>query len=368
MPQRTPASRRGTRAMQRTRHPCSRRLAPAGRASYAHLVRTRTLIALWSLPAWYTALNDQVNALLNGGHLLPWGHMVPPLAEWYLWVPITPVILRLAARFPVAQQRTWRIVAPHAAAVIGIAILRGAVYTSTSVLLAHGQPFLWQTIVFYLPFASAIYGVIVAIDRAAQLQTQLARAELVALRANLQPHFLFNALHSVGALVRAYDHDGAIRVISELSDLLRAQLRHDAPDEVSLAEEIAFVERYLAIEQVRFQDRLRVSWNIAPDTTSAIVPRLLLQPLAENAIRHGIGRSSTAGRVVISSRRREDWLEISVIDDGPGPADNITNGGLGLSTARARLRHAYGPTADVTLARAEGGGAIALARLPFHYA
>jgi LytS/YehU family sensor histidine kinase len=325
-------------------------------------MRTRTLIALWSLPAWYTALNDQVTALLGGGHPLSWGQMVPPLAEWYLWVPLTPIVLRLAERFPIAQRRTWPV---HAAAVVAISVLRGVLYTSTSALFAHNTPFLWRTIVFYLPFAAAIYGVIVAVDSAARLRTQLARAELVALRANLQPHFLFNALHSVGALVRARDHDGAIRVIAELSDLLRAQLRRDAPDEVPLRDEIAFVERYLAIEQVRFRDRLRVRWEVAPDTTDAVVPRLLLQPLAENAIRHGIGRSSSAGLVVISSVRRGDWLELTVTDDGPGPSPHADNGGLGLATARTRLRHAYGPTADVTLSRAEGGGAIALARLPF---
>ena len=331
-------------------------------------MRTRTLIALWSVPAWYTALNDQVTVLLKGGHLLPWGQMVPPLAEWYMWVPITPIILRLAARFPIAQRRTWRNVAPHALGVVTISILRGVLYTSTTVIFAHATPFLWQTIVFEVPFAAAIYAVIVAIDNTARLQTQLARAELVALRANLQPHFLFNALHSVGALVRARDDDGAIRVITELGDLLRVQLRRDAPEEVTLGEEVVFVERYLAIEQVRFRDRLRVHWDIAPDTTNAIIPRLLLQPLAENAIRHGIGRSSSAGLVIIASARHGDWLEITVTDDGPGPADSPDNGGLGLTTARARLRHIYGPAADVTLSRAESGGAVATARLPFRHA
>jgi two-component system LytT family sensor kinase len=331
-------------------------------------MRTRTLIALWSVPAWYTALNDQMTALLAGGHLLPWGRMIPPLAEWYLWVPVTPIILRLAARFPIAQRRTWRIIAPHALGVVMISVLRGALYTSTSVVFAHGNPPLWGTIIFYVPFAAAIYGVIVAIDNTARLQTQLARAELVALRANLQPHFLFNALHSVGALVRARDDDGAIRVITELGDLLRVQLRRDAPDEVTLGDEIAFVERYLAIEQVRFRDRLKVQWAIAADTTAAMVPRLLLQPLAENAIRHGIGRSSSAGLVSIASVRHGDWLEITVADDGPGPAENSDAGGLGLATARARLRHIYGPTAEVTLSRAESGGAIARARLPYRHA
>ena len=331
-------------------------------------MRTRTLIALWSLPAWYTALNDQVTGLLTTGHWLPLGQMVPPLAEWYLWVPLTPIVLRLAARFPVLQRRTWRAIAVHIAAIVVIGVVRGIVYASTSVEFPHTLANYFRIIVFYLPFAAAIYGVIVAIDWTARLQTQLARAELTALRANLQPHFLFNALHSVGALVRARDQDGAIHVIAELSDLLRAQLRRDAPEEVPLREEIAFVERYLAIEQVRFRDRLRVRWDIAPETTHAIIPRLLLQPLAENAIRHGIGKSSTAGLVVIASVRRGDWLEIAVTDDGPGPTESGNSNGLGLATARARLHHTYGPEADVTLSRTEGGGAMALARLPFRHA
>jgi two-component system, LytTR family, sensor kinase len=293
---------------------------------------------------------------------------VPPLAEWYLWVPVTPIVLRLAARFPVVPRRTWRTIAVHLAAVVVISVLRGAIYTSTSALFAQATPFLWRTIVFYVPFAAAIYGVIVTIDAMARLQTQLARAELVALRANLQPHFLFNALHAVGALVRARDHDGAVRVIAELSDLLRAQLRRNAPEEVSMREEVAFVERYLAIEQIRFRDRLHIRWEIAPETVDAIVPRLLLQPLAENAIRHGIGRSSTASLVTIAAVRRGDWLEVSVADDGPGPDASANPSGLGLATATARLQHVYGPNAGVTLSRGECGGAVALARLPFRHA
>jgi two-component system, LytTR family, sensor kinase len=337
-------------------------------------MRTRTLVAIWSVPAWYTALNDQATQFITGGHPLSWRQMVPPLAEWYLWVPLTPLILRLAERFPVMPRRTWRTVLVHVVAILVIGLVRGLIYTSTTVLVAHTvipgplADFVWRGTVFYVPFCAAIYGAIIAVDSVTRLQTQLARAELVALRANLQPHFLFNALHAVGALVRARNHDGAVRVISELSELLRAQLRGDAPEEVRLADELAFVERYLSIEQVRFRDRLRVRWEVAPDTTNAVVPRLLVQPLAENAIRHGIGRSSTAGLVVIASARRGDWLEIAVTDDGPGPDANGNTGGLGLATARARVRHIYGPDADVTLSRAEGGGAVAMARLPFRHA
>jgi histidine kinase/histidine kinase/DNA gyrase B/HSP90-like ATPase len=331
-------------------------------------MRTRTLIALWSVPAWYTALNDQATSLLFGGPPLPVGAMVPPLVEWYMWAPLTPLILWLAKRFPLMPTRSGRAIAVHGAAVVGASVLRGFLYVGTSVGFAHATPSLWRAIVFDIPFAAALYGAIVAIDGMARLQSRLAQAELTALRANLQPHFLFNALHTVGALVRARDHDGAVHVITELGDLLRAVLRRDAPDEVPLRDEIAFVERYLSIEQVRFRDRLRVHWHVSPDTVDAIVPRLLLQPLAENAIRHGIGRSSTAGVVTISCARHGDFLEVAVTDDGPGPDGNGNAGGLGLATARARLKHVYGQSADVTLSHAPDGGAIALARLPFRHA
>lgn len=321
-------------------------------------------MALWSIPAWYTALNDQATTLLTSGAALSWREMVPPLAEWYIWVPLTPLVLRLAERYPLWPTRAPRAIAVHVAAIVGISMLRGVVYVETAIGIAHGSPLLWRGIVFYLPFAAALYFVIIAVDSLARLQQQLARAELTALRANLQPHFLFNALHTVGALVRSRDHDGAVRVITELGDLLRVVLRRDAPDEVPLSEEIAFVERYLSIEQVRFRDRLRVQWDVSPETAGAIVPRLLLQPLAENAIRHGIGRSSAAGRVTITSTRRGEWLEVSVTDDGPGP-DGNGRAGHGLATTRARLQHVYGRGADVTLSRGPNGGAVALARLPF---
>jgi LytS/YehU family sensor histidine kinase len=267
-----------------------------------------------------------------------------------------------------------------------VSATRGVIYTAATVLVEHAPPpgplsaFFWRVLIGYLPLAAAIYGALVAVQtamayasqsradevRAARLEAQLARAEFAALRSNVHPHFLFTALHSVGALVRGREHDGAIRMIAELSDLLRSFLRRDAPDEVPLREELALVERYLGIEGVRFRDRLSVEWEIAPDATGAIVPRLFLQPLAENAIRHGISRSSSAGRVVITAARVGQWLEVGVTDDGPGPGQGSGTSGTGLATTRARLQHAYGPGAGVTLSCGAAGGTVALARLPFH--
>jgi|HubBroStandDraft_5_1064220.scaffolds.fasta_scaffold27062_2 two-component system LytT family sensor kinase len=349
--------------------------------------RVVTLVAIWSVFAWYTALNVEATAFINGTPYPGWRAIVPGLAEWYLWVPLTPIVLWLAARYPLIRRRRWQPWLVHVSAVFAITLIRGLVYASTTLVIARAAlplpigPYLIRIFIGYLPFAAAIYGAILAVQtaaayasrsradtlRAARLETQLARAEFAALKSNVHPHFLFNALHSVGALVRARDHDGAVQVITELSELLRAFLRRDAPDEIPLRDELALVERYLTIERVRFRDRLDVQWDIAPETMDAGVPRLILQPLAENAIRHGIGQSSAAGRVTVAATRRGDWLELAVSDDGPGPSGVISSNGIGLTTARARLLHAYGPDAGVTLTRAPTGGAEAVARLPFRH-
>jgi two-component system LytT family sensor kinase len=346
------------------------------------------IVLTWSIFAWYTAFSIWLAAYINRTPYPSWRAVVPALAEWYLWVPLTAVILNLARRYPLVRPWRWRALAIHGVAVCGVSAIRGAVYTAASVLVAPMPPpvpllaYFWRVVVGYLPIAAALYGAIVAVQaamafagqaradelRAARLETQLARAKFAVLRSNVHPHFLFNALHSVGALVRVRDHDGAIRMIAELSDLLRSVLRRDAPDEVPLHEELALVERYLEIERVRFRDRLNIHWDIAPDVTSALVPRLFLQPLAENAIRHGIGRSSAAGRVTITAVRVGTWLEVGVADDGPGPAQGGDSKGTGLATTRARLQHAYGPGADVTLSHGAEGGAVTIARLPFSHA
>ncbi len=186
------------------------------------------LVGIWSVLAWYTALNVEVTAFINGTTYPGWRAIVPGLAEWYLWVPLTPVVLWLAARFPVVRDGRWQSWLVHGAAVIAIALIRGVVYATTTLFIARVAiplpvgAYLTRIFIGYLPFAAAIYGAILAVHaaavyasrsraetlRAARLETQLARAEFAALRSNVHPHFLFNALHSVGALVRARDHDG----------------------------------------------------------------------------------------------------------------------------------------------------------------
>jgi two-component system LytT family sensor kinase len=202
----------------------------------------------------------------------------------------------------------------------------------------------------------------------AQLQRELVEARLEALRMQLNPHFLFNTLHAISALI----HDNpqaADRVVARLSELLRLTLDQTKPQEVPLSEEVAFLDRYLEIEQTRFVERLKVEKDISPETQQALVPYLILQPLVENAIRHGIEPREDLGLLRIRAARRDGKLELSIRDNGDGLStnhDSSTQEGIGLSNTRSRLRHLYGENCRFELAPAEGGGLEARIEIPFH--
>jgi len=202
----------------------------------------------------------------------------------------------------------------------------------------------------------------------AQLETQLAQADLQALKMQLHPHFLFNALHTIGALVRTADRENAVRVVAQLGELLRRLLEGASQQQVSLEQEVSFIRSYLEIEQIRFRDRLKVTFDVPADLLPAVVPHLVLQPLVENAIRHGIAPHSSAGLVSISARRVDHHLELLVRDDGPGldGADGRSeHTGIGLSNTRARLQRLYGTDYRLDMANAPGGGLEARLVIPF---
>ena len=211
---------------------------------------------------------------------------------------------------------------------------------------------------------------------AAQLQAQLAEARLTVLRTQLNPHFLFNTLHAVSSLVER-DPRGVRRMISRLSELLRRTLEGTNEQEISLEREIELLRLYLDIMQVRFQGRLLVHIDIDDELLPALVPNLILQPLVENAIKHGVSRVEESGRVEVSARRSEEELVLTVRDNGPGVADGRVdaagNGarddsasGVGLRNTRARLEELYGEEQRLTLRPADDGGTIAEVRLPYH--
>jgi signal transduction histidine kinase len=211
-----------------------------------------------------------------------------------------------------------------------------------------------------------------AATREAAARGDLAVARLAGLRAQLRPHFLFNALNTASVMASRGDGEGTRRVLAVLGDLLRYVMRGaDEPETndtgmVPLRDEIAFVERYLALEKERFPERLRVTVTVAPDVQDIEVPVLLLQPLVENAIKHGVGGRIGAGEVIVHAWRDGDLLRVSVSDDGPGPmtGPNAETTGIGLTNTRARLTVLYGTAASVTLTQREPVGAEAVVTIP----
>lgn len=202
--------------------------------------------------------------------------------------------------------------------------------------------------------------------QASELRTQLVQAQLTALKGQLQPHFLFNTLNAIMVLVRQGRGAQAEEMLARLSDLLRSVLDDVEAQEVPLRRELESLRLYLAIEEVRFQDRLRVEIDAGPEALGAAVPHLGLQPIVENAIRHGIGSRSAAGRLRIHAARVGERLEIQVEDDGPGlPPGGPGSQGIGLANTRARLRQLHGDAAALTLENGARGGAVATLILPY---
>jgi len=197
----------------------------------------------------------------------------------------------------------------------------------------------------------------------ARLSTQLAEARLSALRMQLSPHFLFNTLNAITVLVRDHRTEDASQMLELLSDVLREVLRSRKHAETTLHEELAFIEKYLTIEQVRFSDRLDIRWSIDPTARDILVPELILQPLVENAIRHGISHLTHGGIIEIRAKESNNEILLSVRDNGPGYEASAEEG-LGLANTRERLSTLYGSSGHLELIPAEGGGVIATVRFP----
>lgn len=206
-------------------------------------------------------------------------------------------------------------------------------------------------------------------EQATQLTAQLAEARLEALRRQLDPHFLFNTLNAVSSLVER-DPRGVRRMISRLSDLLRHSIEDADEPEIALSRELALLTQYVELMQVRFQGRLTVSTTVAPDTTDALVPNMILQPLVENAIKHGVEQITGDGRIDVDIARRDGQLVVRISDNGPGISDATdaarAGTGVGVRNTVARLEQLYGAEQSFTLRAGETGGTVAEVRLPFH--
>jgi signal transduction histidine kinase len=299
------------------------------------------------------------------------------LVEWWAWAALTPAILWLARRYPL-RQRDWPAsLAVHAAAAIVIGffklaadqqLLRLAVGVRGYLLLS-GFAF---NLLFYFAIVAAAHGVgyyRASRERelqASHLEARLAETRLQLLQMQLQPHFLFNTLNAISELVHE-DPETADRMIGGLSELLRETLDAGSGPDVALAREVELLERYLAIQKVRFGDRLQVSIRVHEASRAARVPMLLLQPIVENSIRHGIGSRAHAGRIDIASRRDGDTLVVEVHDDGIGLPEEGTGlrEGLGLANTRARLQEFFGPAHRLDVMNAEDGGVTVRLTMPY---
>jgi hypothetical protein len=318
-------------------------------------------------------------------HIAWWHSLTYSLTDAYLWALLTPPLLSFGAAFRLDRD-TWPRLPLH----LGVAIALPVLYWFPATALtryvggALGHP-AWGWEITRQDFVGAYLGnlllgtwVLAASQwlvlhresreravRASKLETELARAQLQLLRLQLEPHFLFNTLHAIGTLVHA-DPDAAERMIVLLSDLLRRALQEMGGQEVALREEVEFLDRYLEIEHVRFPDRLRVVREIQPESLGALVPTLLLHPLVENAIRHGVSRRAQGGCLGIRARRVGGRLELRVWDDGPeGAAADAPSSGIGLANTRARLEHLYGAAHRFELRRMHEGGMEVSVSLPF---
>jgi LytS/YehU family sensor histidine kinase len=309
-------------------------------------------------------------------------------AESYLWAALTPVIFWLGGRFSV-ERANW---VSRLALFLGVGFI---VAMGVEMLLAYLRsefvfpmrrrppfgfnPVIGVTRLFWLDDLMVYIAVLAASfarsyflryrarrEEAARLQAELAEARLTALQTQLNPHFLFNTLHAVSSLVER-DPRGVRRMIARLSDLLRFTLERTDQQEVALDQELAFLERYLEIMQIRFQGRLQVDTHLDAGVADALVPTLILQPLVENAVKHGVSKVDASGRIEISVRRVGDRLVLAVRDNGPGLDGGDTGDeGVGLRNTRARLEQLYGSAQSLTLREAPEGGLIAEVTLPYH--
>lgn len=309
---------------------------------------------------------------------------------WIPWVLATPFVLRLGASHPLLPFRSVVPWLRHFALCFLIALVASSWLAALEVWLnpwTPGQPppafrQLWS-IRFYNEILSSIilYACILVVGQmlasrerlarqqaeAARLAEQLSRAQLSALRQQIEPHFLFNALNAVSALVREGRNPEAVRMIAGLGDLLRRSLDDSGRQEVRLGEELEFLGKYLEIQKVRFADRLQVEWRVPEELRTARVPVLILQPLVENAVKHGIGRTAEGGRIRVQAARSNGHLSLEIYNDGPPlPEETAAPGaGIGLSNVRSRLQTLYGDSFELRLRNEGARGVQALLSIPF---
>ena len=353
------------------------------------------ILGFWTFIALLTSANTLVDPGGRNFPVMPTAPVAVAFIESYIWAVLTPLVFALTSHFPLERGHLLPRIALFfiVGMIISVGVdvvtgfMRFDVFHLARGRFADAGPlwrlrhlgFMNEFLVYiailaggvardyFLRYRSRREQTIRLQAQAAQLQAQLADARLAALRTQLNPHFLFNTLHAVSALVER-DPRGVRRMIARLSELLRTTLDGADEQEVPLSQELQFTHRYLEIMQIRFQGRLAIDSQIEPCALDALVPNLILQPLVENAIKHGVSKIEEPGRIEIRARRAGDRLVLCVRDNGPSVHDTALRAGegVGLRNTRERLSELYGTEQSLTLSPAENEGVLAEVTIPYH--
>lgn len=350
---------------------------------------------LWIASIWFgIALFDATQTVFvmrSAGMHHAWGRLFVTLfLSWLPWALATPIVLALAHRYPPGRWRqssTWMV---HLAAFAAVGLVHSTWRAALDVWLdpwanpdgpySFGKNFsnvFYNSLLAYLILYITILIVDAMLDsrerlalqqtEAARLSEQLSKAQLSVLRRQIEPHFLFNTLNAIAGLVREQRNDAAVSMIVRLSEFFRLSLADSEEQEVPLGQEMGLLHKYLDIQKARFADRLQLSFDVPQELMSAQIPSLILQPMIENAVKHGISRRSQGGSIKITASRIQGMLNLRVYNDGPCLPDDWENAqpGIGISNVRNRLQSLYGEKFELSMRNQGQGGVEVSVSVPF---
>ena len=357
-------------------------------ASRQTLSKWALIFGCWTFLALLFSGPQMIQAIRLNRAAEGWKSVLGELVFSYLWVALTPAAIWLSKSFRIEGGQRVTTISIHFAASVAFTLVHILLFTVISIPFgwySHLTPLSSKYFLLILNFTPTnvmfYWGVVVvehALDyyrklqerelRASQLEAQLAQSQLQVLKMQLHPHFLFNTLNAISALIRE-SPDEADEMVSRLGDLLRMTLDTAGLQEVPFKKELEFLKHYLDIEQTRFQDRLKVEMAIEPETLDGLVPSMILQPLVENSVRHGVAPRPEGGCIKIKAWRDNSLLRLEVEDDGPGlGSDAPVKERVGLTNTRARVSNLYGNEHGLKLRHAAGGGLVVSLSIPFRTA